>query len=42
VQQSSFRPPTPRAEGEEASEEELEISPRNYFVYSAEKIRGIT
>jgi hypothetical protein len=30
------------AEGEEASEEDLEISPGNCFVYSAEKIRGIT
>jgi hypothetical protein len=30
------------AEGEEASEEDLEINPGNYFVYSVEKIRGIT
>jgi hypothetical protein len=29
-------------EGEEASEEDWEISPGNCFVYSAEKIRGIT
>jgi hypothetical protein len=30
------------AEGEEASEKDLEISPGNCFVYSVEKIRGIT
>jgi hypothetical protein len=29
-------------EGEEASEEDLEISPGNCFVYSTKKIRGIT
>jgi hypothetical protein len=30
------------AEGEEASEEDLEISLGNCFIYSTEKIRGIT
>jgi hypothetical protein len=40
AQQSSFRSPAPRGRGVETSEEDMEISPRNCFVYSAVKIRG--
>jgi hypothetical protein len=41
AQQSSFRPPSPRGRGGEASEEDMDISPGNCFVCFAVKIRGI-
>jgi hypothetical protein len=40
-QQSSFRPPVPRAEAARASEEDTEISPEGYIIYFVEKIRVI-
>ena len=39
-QQSSFRPPAPRAEAAGASEEDMEISLEGYIVYSVVKIRA--
>jgi hypothetical protein len=39
-QQSSFKPPVPRAEAAEALEGDMGISPEGYIVYSTVKIRA--
>jgi hypothetical protein len=39
AQQSSFKPPAPKGGGIESLEEDMVISPGNYFAYSAAKIR---
>jgi hypothetical protein len=39
-QQSSFRPPVPRAEAAGASEEGMEIIPEDYIAYSVVKTRA--
>jgi hypothetical protein len=41
AQQSSFRPPAPRGIGAETLEEDMEISPKNFFVCSTAKTKGI-
>jgi hypothetical protein len=39
-QQRSFRPPAPRGEGVESSQEDTEISPEDYISYSAAKTKA--